>query len=706
MNCIDSGRGKLNGPAIVADRRPALIFFKDNMPNSFHRNLVVVLAAIAFIQIAGCGGSRRSGVQGSSAGIKRELDKNVNFIQSAFSYTLDTQRFDDEGFKARMVENLNGWIRSLANTEGWQRDPMVDLLPQEFGSMPSVQGLADLDFRTSDADYFQEAVWLKSVADRVASRNSKGCFQYLISSAFKGLPVEEIQKILNSDDQLRGALAIHHGELSDDDVEYLAWSCRLFDWTVRNIQLDAMPVIYNRDEVMARATEMVDVPSGDAASDGVEGPGYTRSPGRVLTHGKGDLFQKSRVFILLCRQVGIEAVQLYVVDRNDPQKRQHWAVGVLLGEELFLFDMMMGLPIPSLDYRRIATLAAVQKDSTVLTQLRYKLSESVDANPDYRIRPDQLRDVSVSLDASVESLSRRMALLEPRLLGDYKVKLAYQPSRVKSRLEGLGLKKVDLSEIPFDNQQYEETFKEALQREKEIALRRNYRNNQYFEIKIPIKKSVRKDRVDESSQSLSNKQVESVEITVYLLSEARHRFLLGVFGADMTRGLDTLGVRKLKDDIDAGKVTLDAGKMFLDLTIDDDRISEILTDKEWAEIMGLGVESNLDAAKQAGYKDIFETALELIRTDASIWLALTNFETGDFGNARNWFGQIDRFDNLRKWTSSSAYNLARSHEALSDFSKAIELLRSTESEQKFGNIIRARLIQLWNLGDSSAIESD
>ena len=217
---------------------------------------------------------------------------------------------------------------------------------------------------------------------------------------------------------------------------------------------------------------------------------------------------------------------------------------------------------------------------------------------------------------------------------------------------------------------------------------------------------MRKDRVDESSQSLSNKQVESVEITVYLLSEARHRFLLGVFGADMTRGLDTLGVRKLKDDIDAGKVTLDAGKMFLDLTIDDDRISEILTDKEWAEIMGLGVESNLDAAKQAGYKDIFETALELIRTDASIWLALTNFETGDFGNARNWFGQIDRFDNLRKWTSSSAYNLARSHEALSDFSKAIELLRSTESEQKFGNIIRARLIQLWNLGDSSAIESD
>ena len=182
--------------------------------------------------------------------------------------------------------------------------------------------------------------------------------------------------------------------------------------------------------------------------------------------------------------------------------------------------------------------------------------------------------------------------------------------------------------------------------------------------------------------------------------------MLGVFGADMTRGLDTLGVRKLKDDIDAGKVTLDAGKMFLDLTIDDDRISEILTDKEWAEIMGLGVESNLDAAKQAGYKDIFETALELIRTDASIWLALTNFETGDFGNARNWFGQIDRFDNLRKWTSSSAYNLARSHEALSDFSKAIELLRSTESEQKFGNIIRARLIQLWNLGDSSAIESD
>ena len=113
MNCIDSGRGKLNGPAIVADRRPALIFFKDNMPNSFHRNLVVVLAAIAFIQIAGCGGSRRSGVQGSSAGIKRELDKNVNFIQSAFSYTLDTQRFDDDGFNFESVTNNSATFSSI-----------------------------------------------------------------------------------------------------------------------------------------------------------------------------------------------------------------------------------------------------------------------------------------------------------------------------------------------------------------------------------------------------------------------------------------------------------------------------------------------------------------------------------------------------------------------------------------------------------------
>ena len=671
----------------------------------FLKTMMVFAATVPLLCI-GCSDNRRSGGQGRNESVQREIENGVDFIRSAFNYTLDTQRFESDGFKAGMVESLDNWIRNENSIPNWKPDPMLDEIDQQFKKLPSVMSVSDMAFQVDDADFLQEAIWLKSVADRAAAHISTGDYQYMVSAATNGLEPKKTQELLGAEDQLLEAIRVLHPELSADESEYLTWTCRLFDWTVRNIQLDLMPVTYEIEQVKKKAVEMVDIPTGNAPLDGVLGPGYTKTVGDVINTGKGDLWQKSRLFTLLCRQLSIDVVMLNVSDRNDSSKMIPWSLGALIGGKIFLFDMKMGLPIPAKNYRRIATYEEVIQDPSILTQLRYKVAESTDDDPDYRIIPSELETVHVWLDASEESLSQRMQLLEPKLTGDFRVAIQFQPSKVKDQLKENNFASVSLSPLPFRTRQYMDTFESALTRKKPEAIRRNYLQRTYFDIKIPIKKVVRKDRIDEATQSLKSGQEETIEVTTYLLAEARHRFLLGVFGADVKSGKNTLGARKLRDDIDAGRDILDASQMFMDLALDDERIDEILSDKDWVTMMGLDAQNDLDAKDQENFFSIFEAVLRLIRTDSSIWLGLSSFETDDFGNAKNWFSEINRFDKSKRWTFSAGYNLARSQEALYDYQSAIDSYREMESPQKFGNIIRARLIQRWNLGDEKATEPE
>ncbi|MEC9092029.1 MAG: hypothetical protein VX438_04930 [Planctomycetota bacterium] len=673
---------------------------------SFRHYFVISLLVLLMISLSsGCSSRRKSGASGSSAGVKRALDENSNFVKSALEYTLAIERYEEKGFKERMVENLNTWARSISVSDDWKSDPMINSIPDNFKQMQSVQDIDKIEFSVGDADYLQQSIWAKSIADRVVGFPSPGTYQYLIAAACDGLPKEKIVAIRSSAEPLLQALQSLYPKLTEEQTEQLTRACLIFDWTVRNIQLDEMGVEYEGDAIVQKAKDYVDVPTGNAPRDGVEGPGYTKTPGQVLLTGKGDTWQKSRAFMILCRQIGIETVMLNVIDRNDETKRVPWVVGVLIGEQLLLFDLEMGLPLPGKDYRRIATYQEVQADRSILTQLKYKLSESIDANPDYRIQPAQLDKVIAWIDASPESMSRKMELLEPKLVGDYKAIITYAPTRLKSILEKKQFHAISLSPIPFQNSQYRNTFEEAITRGKEKALIKNYLEQEYFKIRIPIKKIVRKNQVDSQTQSLkSGRQLESVQVTVYLLSEARHRFLLGVYESDMKNGKMTLGARKLSEDLDVGRDTQDAAQMFVTLTLDDNRIGEILTDDDWLAIMGLSAQSNTNMSDQelSRFKSIFEAAMKLIRTDAVVWLAITNFETGDFANAKNWLEQIPRFDNTNKWTDLTSYNLARTEEALFQYPQAIKMYRGSRSQQKFGNIIRSRLIQRWNLADPSA----
>lgn len=223
---------------------------------------------------------------------------------------------------------------------------------------------------------------------------------------------------------MRDVSAWARGEQIDD----LERAKQLFDWTVRNVQL-----------VDPRAQ-----------------PIHQR-PFETLLLGSGTLMDRAWVFILLCRQQGLDAVMLAIRDPGDPAKQRfaQWAPAVLIGKNLYPFLTDIGLPIPGpngvkrneagqLDIQP-ATLSQIVADESLLRQL------SIDSKQPYPVKPLDLKQVVALLEASPPYLTQRLKMIESRLAGKDKVVLSTSPSAVAARLKACEhLADVQLWGLPYE----------------------------------------------------------------------------------------------------------------------------------------------------------------------------------------------------------------------------------------------------------------
>ena len=181
---------------------------------------------------------------------------------------------------------------------------------------------------------------------------------------------------------------------------------------------------------------------------GVPGPGYDKYPWHVLLYGRGDAYQRARIFMLLARQLRIDVVMLGI-DRKTG-RAEEWLPAVLLDKQLYLFDTELGLPIPGPGGRGIATLAQVIADPQLL--------ESLDVGDKYRyrVRAADLDKVVVLLDASAEHLSQRMRLVEQNLGAADQMILSVSTSDLKQEFAGCqGVTDVRLWAVPLEADMYQ-----------------------------------------------------------------------------------------------------------------------------------------------------------------------------------------------------------------------------------------------------------
>lgn len=238
-------------------------------------------------------------------------------------------------------------------------------------------------------------------------------------------------------DALREALLLRdlsrwvRGEEPDD----LSRAKRLFDWTVRNIQLEPDQLEHQ----------------GQLVSP------LMKRPMEVLIRGTGTAMERAWVFILLARQQGLDAVVLALQDPADPLQQRviPWVVAVLSEGNLYLFDPYIGLPVPGPDGIRLdesgqldlqpAALAQVVADHALLHQM------DLDREHPYRVKPSELNRVVALVEGSAPYLAQRMRLVESQLGGQDQIVLTAAPEALAERLKSSGqLAEVRLWMLPYE----------------------------------------------------------------------------------------------------------------------------------------------------------------------------------------------------------------------------------------------------------------
>jgi hypothetical protein len=344
-----------------------------------------------------------------SADAVEQILQRLNPQAQAKSESSDTllSTWPEPEMLRQIVERLNQWLRSQTPPADWKPEPMLASLSKSLTNLPALKELDRMEFSRFDGYALQEAVWLRDIG-----RWGQG-----------------------------------------DMAENLERAKSLFDWTVRNIQLEAS----NPQQI-------------------------PQFPWETLLFGRGTATDRAWVFILLCRQLGIDAAILGLEETPAasgaaqaktqagakekgakeqalpglvPAGPRPWCVAVLIERNAYLFDPLLGLPIPAPNGVKFneagqlvvqpATLAQVADDEKVLQQL------NVDKAHVYEVKAAELKHVVVMFEASPSYLARRMKLLETHLAGEQKMVLSVSPSAEAARWKALAhVADVRLWSKPFE----------------------------------------------------------------------------------------------------------------------------------------------------------------------------------------------------------------------------------------------------------------
>jgi hypothetical protein len=124
-------------------------------------------------------------------------------------------------------------------------------------------------------------------------------------------------------------------------------------------------------------------------------------PGFVLRRGQGTVVERALVFLALRQQFDLPGC-LLALPEEQPGKSLLWTCGVLVDQQIYLFDPRMSLPVPGANGEGIATLADVQSKPELLQQLA----------PGYDVTMEQARKVQLLVACPLSALAPRMRYLE------------------------------------------------------------------------------------------------------------------------------------------------------------------------------------------------------------------------------------------------------------------------------------------------------
>tara|TARA_R110002049_G_scaffold2750_4_gene22032 strand:- start:232992 stop:234764 length:1773 start_codon:yes stop_codon:yes gene_type:complete len=567
--------------------------------------LVVVL-----LVIAGCGDDADLVREIQNRRQEQSRSKNVqDHLGETFQLLSDFVDLNRESATQQITYHLNKWRQDAPGNDdksGSADAPEIlstisDLLPVEKSSVFVLQP----NFSKSDVNHLRDSYLYRQVVRWV---DQEGKDDPVLSDWFDSV----------------------ESDLGEDDAGKLRTASRLFDWMVRNVALEP-------------SQQGADFPSPPQFALGMtfQGPGYRQTDYETLWRGTGDWLQRAGVFTQLCRQADIPAAVL-AVQSAESGELNPWAVGVRIGQEVYLFETELGTYIPGPGQVGIATLDQARKDASVMRRL------NVPGFFDYRFSKDDVQQNIALLNALPVSLSPRMKRLQAGLTGQRRMRVYVDADdQTKQWDDQSGVAGVRLWQVPL----LAELYRAQLQ----VAAERDPRVGFWYHSRWAML----------DAEFPSAKQ----------LAQGRWEHLHGRF-AD--------------DDIEDEK---GARTYYLTQRAPEFEIDDLRIDVDLQKAYGIRRELRSDRETYDRQVQQVQGLLRLGKRTATYWLSLVQYDDGRYDTAMSWLDDRVLDESQQSfWEPAARYNLARTAEKLGDVDRAVELYKTEGVPQEHGNRIRARLI--------------
>jgi hypothetical protein len=567
-----------------ANPRPASIA----IPAGLLTLAVLSLSGLVLLSVAGCKGkpsSNRSSKGGESLSNSQYFDNALASINKMYEFDSD-----EAGHEA--VFYFNSWLETRESGQ-WKADPLIDSLPEKLKGSIELRDVSRNEIVFRDTREIREALWLRDISNWAIEQSPDDVF---------------LDKWLGHAKQKHSAT----------NVETLRDSIRLFDWTVRNIQL-----VEPR-----QPSEPGTYPEFDAKP----GPGYMQLPEDSVLLGRADVWERAMVFLGLLHQRRIPGAVLGI--REDAVVKP-WVCAVPVGDEIFLFDPALGLPMVAFGEGRLVTLNELVENP--------ELFRNYDFGEDLRYPMVSVDELVALVAAHPFSLTRGASVVQGRMTGESRWVLDVNASEIASHFtKHPAISAAKLWETPI-------------------------RANIYHRL---IMKKIESD-TGAANQRLRDRSI----FDKGSLSRARKLHIRGMF-----------------EKHDGGK----PGAMiyYRELRQTEEAIRNLATNRQLLKLMD--IERDPLEPEEVFRTNVMmrQSLLLASREHASYFLGLVHFETGSFRTSANWLKKrtLDDFPE-GQWKFGAAYNLARARERTGEWERARQLFLLSESPQRHGDVLRARLIR-------------
>jgi hypothetical protein len=517
-------------------------------------------------------------------------------------------RFDRTTAAKEVLNQLNAWSTPQESSSPWARPDLIDTVATDVRNDSLFDRLGSMEFGEAECEYLLQCQMMSGLGFWVSERPYLDpLFQPWLEKQKQTLPSDE-------------AVAIEK-------------TLKLFDWTIRNVALEG-----NAKDVEALPLNP-SVPLTDL------GMGYRALPWQTLHFGRGDAYQRGRVFTQLLFQQGIPSVMLALPMESTkgplkefPSSSLHlWAIGAVIGNEIYLFEPRWGLPIPNADEPAVATLRQAKSDPAVLRRAK------LPGRFDYPINSDDLKSLVALVDVEPFSMSRSVQKLQQSLTGENRMQVASDVNATMTKIAAIDAAvEVRLWELPWLSQLYNQ--------------------------------SVRNRINDRSPFSINYQITYGAYMNESLVSEARTAHFKGSFDTN----LDTDG----------------AAKKYMNLRIDEETLAKLAYDRDIQQELQMIRKPN---ETQEEYQYRIGQAQGFYRTaklDSNAFLGMLQFDLQNMEASTNWMDQrLLQIDGTERWRPQARYILGRACEQKKAFDDALSWYRMDGSPQEAGNRIRVRLLE-------------